>query len=130
MFFRWPSISCSTILDNNLLTHTILPGVNSPQNHILLRSDIHQYWGSYSPAVYPDNGYIIQSFSEQTWQYHGRVLHPACRQQDSPFVLDPLLRWHFEQAVLFNMRGAAEPTFEFDFPPGTDIAMSSRAYGG
>ncbi|KAN0071121.1 HNH endonuclease [Elaphomyces granulatus] len=103
---------------NDLLTHNIPPGVNS-QNGILLRSDIHRYWDSYSLAINPDNGYGIQSFSEQTWQYHGRVLHPACRQQDSPFVLDPLLRWHFEQAVLPNMR--------FDFPPGTDMMGEIRA---
>jgi hypothetical protein len=40
-------------------------------------------------------------------------------------VIDPLLRWHFEQAVLFNMRG--ESTFEFDFPPGTDMMGEIRA---
>ena len=35
--------------------------------------------------------------------------------------LDQLLRWHFRQAVLANMRGAGEPMFEHDFPPGSDI---------
>ena len=35
--------------------------------------------------------------------------------------MDQLLRWHFRQAVLANMRGAGEPTFDFDFPPGSDI---------
>lgn len=39
---------------------------------------------------------------------------------DAP--IDPLLRWHFRQAVLANMRGAGEPVFEHDFPPGSDIA--------
>ena len=34
---------------------------------------------------------------------------------------DELLRWHFRQAVLANMRGAGEPCFETDFPPGSDI---------
>ena len=33
---------------------------------------------------------------------------------------DQLLRWHFRQSVLANMRGAGEPVFEHDFPPGTD----------
>ena len=32
-----------------------------------------------------------------------------------------LLKWHFRQAVLINMRGAGEPVFEHDFPPGSDI---------
>ncbi len=35
--------------------------------------------------------------------------------------IDQLLRWHFRQAVLANMRGAGEPRFEHDFPPGSDI---------
>jgi hypothetical protein len=35
--------------------------------------------------------------------------------------VDQLLRWHFRQAVLANMRGAGEPIFEHDFPPGSDI---------
>lgn len=33
---------------------------------------------------------------------------------------DDLLRWHSRQAVLANMRGAGEPIFEHDFPPGSD----------
>jgi hypothetical protein len=35
--------------------------------------------------------------------------------------VNQLLRWHFRQAVLANMRGAGEPRFEHDFPPGSDI---------
>ena len=35
--------------------------------------------------------------------------------------MDELLRWHFRQTVLANMRGAGEPIFEHDFPPGSDI---------
>ena len=35
-----------------------------------------------------------------------------------------LFRWHFRQAVLINMRGAGEPIFEHDFPPGSDIVGS------
>jgi hypothetical protein len=35
--------------------------------------------------------------------------------------VDELLRWHFRQAILANMRGAGEPRFEHDFPLGSDI---------
>ena len=35
--------------------------------------------------------------------------------------METLLRWHFRQAVLTNMKGAGEPYFEHDFPPGSDI---------
>jgi len=38
--------------------------------------------------------------------------------------LDELFRWHFRQAVLINVRGAGEPLFEHDFPPGSDIMGS------
>lgn len=40
--------------------------------------------------------------------------------------LDELLRWHFRQAVLANMRGVGEPIFEHDFPPGSDIMGDIR----
>ena len=50
---------------------------------------------------------------------------------DQEFLADPLrppndlLRWHFRQAVLVNMKGLGEPCFETDFesesPPGSDI---------
>lgn len=39
---------------------------------------------------------------------------------------DELLRWHFRQAVLTNMRGAGEPIFETDFPPGSDALGEIR----
>ena len=35
--------------------------------------------------------------------------------------VDQLLRWHFRQAVFVNMKGAGEPVFEHDFPPGSDM---------
>jgi len=35
--------------------------------------------------------------------------------------VDQLLRWHFRQAVLANVRAAGEPRFEHDFPPGSDM---------
>lgn len=38
--------------------------------------------------------------------------------------VDQLLRWHFRQAVLVNMKGAGEPVFEHDFPPGSDMIGS------
>jgi hypothetical protein len=40
--------------------------------------------------------------------------------------VDQLLRWHFRQSVLANMRGAGEPVFEHDFPPGSDIVGDIR----
>lgn len=51
----------------------------------------------------------------------GRILDPVCCDpaDHHHHVSDQLLRWHFRQSVLANMRGAGEPVFEHDFPPGT-----------
>ena len=35
--------------------------------------------------------------------------------------INQLLHWHFRQAVIANMKGAGEPIFEHDFPPGSDM---------
>ena len=50
----------------------------------------------------------------------GKYLDQEFR-NDPERPVDQLLRWHFRQAVLANMRGAGEPRFEHDFPPGSDI---------
>jgi hypothetical protein len=101
--------------------------INSPRNGILLDSRVHQEWDGYSIAVNPNNGYRVQSFRPGAWDLHGQVLHPVCRLPgDARAVLDTLLRWHYEQAVLCNMRGAGEPMYDFDFPPGTDMMGEIR----
>ncbi|MCJ1378043.1 hypothetical protein MMC17_001139 [Xylographa soralifera] len=41
--------------------------------------------------------------------------------------IDQLLGWHFRQAVLINMKGAGEPIFEHDFPPGSDMLDDIRS---
>ena len=66
--------------------------------------------------------YISRLEGPLTWKFHGKVLG------DTRHVVDALLRWHFEQAVLSKMRAAAEdPVFEFDFPPGADMMGEIRA---
>ena len=51
----------------------------------------------------------------------GRHLDPELLSNPQRPV-DQLLRWHFRQAVLANMRGAGEPIFEHDFPPSSDTS--------
>ena len=102
-------------------------GINSPQNGILLRSDVHQLWDDYSIAVNPVDNYRIQSFSPSAWDYHGRTLEFVCRDPNNSLsVIDALLHWHYKQAVLCNMRGEGEASFEFDFPPGSDSVGEIR----
>jgi hypothetical protein len=61
-------------------------------------------------------------FDDDSMGLDGRILDPVCRDPANLHrVSDQLLRWHFRQSVLANMRGAGEPIFEHDFPPGTDM---------
>ncbi|GAD94761.1 conserved hypothetical protein [Paecilomyces variotii No. 5] len=97
-------------------------GVNSPQNGILLRADIHQLWDNYEISMKPDSGYRVQVFRPSGWYIHNKIMHICSRQANhQQRVLDLFLRWHFEQAVLCNMRGTGEPLWEHDFPPGSDM---------
>jgi hypothetical protein len=66
--------------------------------------------------------YKITVFGVDDYGWDGRILDPVCRDPADPHrVSDQLLRLHFRQSVLANMRGAGEPVFEHDFPPGTDM---------
>ncbi|KAK9310850.1 HNH endonuclease-domain-containing protein [Lipomyces starkeyi] len=86
-------------------------GINSCQNRLLMRSHMHEQFDGFYFSINPDEGYKITCFNEDFDGIDGRILDPR----------DELLRWHFRQAVLANMRGAGEPSFETEFPPGTDM---------
>jgi hypothetical protein len=60
------------------------------------------------------------SFSFGASDLAGRHLDPELL-DDPQRPVNELLRWHFRQAVLVNMKGVGEPLFEHDFPPGSDI---------
>ncbi|RPB17916.1 hypothetical protein L211DRAFT_889904 [Terfezia boudieri ATCC MYA-4762] len=101
--------------------------INSLQNGILLRVDIHQLFDQYLISVNPDDGYKVVVFDDDHLGLDGRVLDPVCRDPNNAHrVLDELLRWHFRQSVLANMRGAGEPIFEHDFSGGDMIGVISK----
>ncbi|KAI5783169.1 hypothetical protein DFH27DRAFT_592696 [Peziza echinospora] len=77
------------------------------------------------------DGYIIVAFDDDMFEGDGKVFHEACRNpSDLHCVLGELLRWHFRQSVLANMRGVGEPIFEHDFG-GLDMIgeISEGRYG-
>jgi len=90
------------------------------QNGILLDNTIHRLFDGYVVSINPDDNHKVVCFRRDRKGVAGKHL-------DQRFVEDPrrpsdsLLRWHFKQAVLANVRGVGEPVFEFDFPPGSDI---------
>jgi HNH endonuclease len=113
--------------------------INSRQNGFLLYGGIHTDFVNYLISVNPDvsalaissllliltgpkDNYKIIMFGIDLFGLDGRTLDPVCRDPENPHsVSDQLLRWHFRQSVLANMRGAGEPIFEHDFPSGTDM---------
>ncbi|KAK9365214.1 hypothetical protein V1509DRAFT_414183 [Lipomyces kononenkoae] len=103
-------------------------GINSCQNGLLMQPTIHQLFDHFDISINADDNYRIVCFRRDFFGVGGRILDPACRNpNDERHVRDELLRWHFRQAVLANMRGAGEPYFEMDFPPGTDMVAEIRS---
>ncbi|KAK9427202.1 HNH endonuclease-domain-containing protein [Lipomyces doorenjongii] len=97
-------------------------GINSCQNGLLMLSNVHKKFDNFSFSINPDDDYRIVTFGSDPFGVGGRLLDPVCRDlTDVRSARDELLRWHFRQAVLANMRGSGEPVFESDFPPGTDM---------
>ncbi|EGC48544.1 conserved hypothetical protein [Histoplasma capsulatum var. duboisii H88] len=106
----------------NMANEVEVSQINSIQNGLLLKSDVHDLFDSYMLSINPDDGYKIISFGPDILEVDGRILDPICRNpNDSNRVSDEILRWHFRQAVLANMKGAGDPVFESDFSPGTDM---------
>ncbi|KAG0637275.1 hypothetical protein HOY80DRAFT_1084850 [Tuber brumale] len=67
------------------------------------------------------DNYKIVCFSPDTLDYN-IPLHLDEIFIDNPLrPVDQLLRWHFRQAVLANVKRAGEPCFETDFPSGSDM---------
>lgn len=90
--------------------------INSLQNGMLLREDIHSMFDQYLISVNPDDHSKIVVFEEDMDRLDGRVLDPVCRDPNNmQRVSNELLRWHYRQSVLADMRGAGEPIFEHDF---------------
>ncbi|KAK9262066.1 hypothetical protein V1519DRAFT_467290 [Lipomyces tetrasporus] len=84
-------------------------GINSCQNGLLMTSSIHQRFDGFDCSINPDEGYKITCFDKDSSRIDGRILDPICRNPNGG------------DAVLVNMRGAGEPSFEMDFPPGSDM---------
>ncbi|EER41366.1 conserved hypothetical protein [Histoplasma capsulatum H143] len=106
--------------------------IHSVQNGLLMMGNLHTRFDQYLFSINPDDGYKIVEFGAGSWGIDGRILDPVCRDPNTNnCVSDELLRWHFRQSVLANMRGAGEPIFESDFPPGSDMmaTLHDEVYG-
>ncbi|EDR14597.1 uncharacterized protein LACBIDRAFT_292051 [Laccaria bicolor S238N-H82] len=107
--------------------------INSVQNGLLLRSDIHNRFDDYDFAINPDNGYRIVDFTEGG-KLDGHVLWINQNVEPRYRPSDALLRDHFSQCVLANVKGAGEQRDEWvDFEDDHDLSDFSnwgRRMGG
>ncbi|KAF1816448.1 hypothetical protein P152DRAFT_464000 [Eremomyces bilateralis CBS 781.70] len=94
--------------------------INSVQNGLLLRTDIHELFDMFNISINPDDNYNIVFFTRDANGLAGKCLDKNFR-GNLQRPVDQVLRWHFRQAALANMRDAGEPRFEHDFPSGSDI---------
>jgi len=111
--------------------------INSVQNGLVLSRSIQAQFDCLNFSINPDvstyqyrpwnfsslslsnifykDGFKIVCFSPDSFRIAGTRLDPEwLAKPDRP--PDELFRWHFRQAVLCNVRGIGEPTFEHDFP--------------
>ncbi|PUU82986.1 hypothetical protein B9Z19DRAFT_929941, partial [Tuber borchii] len=83
-------------------------GINSVKNGILLRRDIHTRFDAFDLTIDPDaclatDSYKIITFMTDNPKIAGTYL-PQTVIEHADCPPDDLLRWHFRQAVLKNMR--------------------------
>ncbi|OBZ79901.1 hypothetical protein A0H81_01457 [Grifola frondosa] len=88
--------------------------IDSIQNTLLLRSDLHDAWDSYRFGVNADAGYIVIPFVAGYDDIAGKILKLDHITDPTIRPLDDLLRDHFLQCVLKNMKGAGEPNWDYE----------------
>jgi len=125
--------------------------IDSIQNVLLLRGDLHDAWDNYKIAVNPDvcdlpllasghqpshefpqRGHVIIPFVGGYEDIAGKVLKLDHIGDPNHRPLDALFRDHFFQCVLKNMKGAAEPTWDYEDALGGGLMDLSRqeVWGG
>ncbi|PWN88803.1 hypothetical protein FA10DRAFT_268942 [Acaromyces ingoldii] len=82
--------------------------IDSVQSGLLLRADLHAAFNAHEFAVDVDNDYAIFDFTAAGGEHGGRLDLDHLEPGSSERPLDALLRDHFWQAVLANVRGAPE----------------------
>ncbi|KIM78629.1 hypothetical protein PILCRDRAFT_824264 [Piloderma croceum F 1598] len=105
--------------------------IDSIQNVILLRGDLHNAWVNYKFAVDPDAGYVTIPFVGGYKDIAGKILKLDHIADPNLRPLDELLRDHFRQGVLKNMKGAGEPTWDYEIALGGGrMDLSSNLWDG
>ncbi|KAG6880199.1 hypothetical protein C0992_003863 [Termitomyces sp. T32_za158] len=96
--------------------------IDSLQNMMLLSTDLHHAWDNYRLA----RGHIIIPFVPGYEDVAGKVLLLNHITDPTIRPLDELFRDHFFQAVLRNMKGAGEPSWDYEDALGDGMMDLSR----
>ncbi|KAF8531012.1 hypothetical protein JB92DRAFT_3139171 [Gautieria morchelliformis] len=105
--------------------------IDSIQNIILLRSDLHNAWDNYDFAVNPDADYVVIPFIAGYDDIAGKTLKLDHINDCNICPLDELLKDHFLQGVLKHMKGAGEPTWDYEEAfDGGRVDLSNNVWSG
>ncbi|KFY37365.1 hypothetical protein V495_07224 [Pseudogymnoascus sp. VKM F-4514 (FW-929)] len=95
-------------------------GINSVQNGILLRSDVHDLFDTFYIAVNPDRDYKTYCFLNDP-TLDNLIMFRATNTVDKYQPCRALLKHLFKMCVLLNMKGrTGYPVWDEDIPPGCD----------
>ncbi|KDQ20400.1 hypothetical protein BOTBODRAFT_169157 [Botryobasidium botryosum FD-172 SS1] len=93
--------------------------IHSVQNGMLLRADIASAWDTYMLAVHPETHKLIYFTRFMSTPHDGQVINfDHCAAHERP--LDCLLREHWRQCLLANVKaaGSKPEDFDIDSDPG------------
>ncbi|KAF8121088.1 hypothetical protein EV363DRAFT_1458357 [Boletus edulis] len=88
--------------------------IDSVQNLVTLRGDLHDAWDNYEFGVDPNNNYRITAFTNGNADINGLYLQLDHIQDPNLRPLDELFIDHFMQGIFKHMRGAAEPEWTYE----------------
>ncbi|KAL6299828.1 hypothetical protein BKA93DRAFT_804629 [Sparassis latifolia] len=88
--------------------------IDSVQNIITLRSDLHDSWDNYELGVDPDNDYRITAFVNGNADIDGLHLDLSHIQDPGLHPIDELFRDHFMQGLFQHVKGEADLTWDYD----------------
>jgi hypothetical protein len=88
--------------------------IDSVQNVITLRSDLHDAWDNYEIGVNPNDNYRITAFINGNADINGLCLQLDHIQDPTTRPLDELFTDHFMQGIFKHMKGASEPVWTYE----------------
>ncbi|KAF8337655.1 hypothetical protein F5887DRAFT_1137796 [Amanita rubescens] len=104
--------------------------IDSVQNGILLRSDLHNAWSDYLIAVLPDRGHVVVPVVGGYDDVAGKTLKLDHITDPNLRPLDELFRDHFLQCVLRRMKGEGEPSWDYEEAFDDDVDLSKDIWSG